>query len=37
MDQNGDLVNEGTYFYLINATTEGGKEIKLHGFVVVHY
>lgn len=37
MDQNGDLVNEGTYFYLIDATTEGGKEIKLHGFVVVHY
>jgi hypothetical protein len=36
-DQNGDLVNEGTYFYLIDATTEGGKEISLHGFVVVHY
>jgi hypothetical protein len=34
-DQNGNLVTEGTYFYLIDAIMEGGKPIQMHGFVVV--
>jgi len=35
--QGGDLVAEGTYFYIIKATFEGGEEITKHGFVqVVH-
>ena len=36
-DQNGNLVTEGTYFYLIDAIMEGGKPIQLHGFVVVEH
>ncbi len=34
---NGKLVDEGTYFYKINATFEGGKEVLKHGFVVLKY
>ena len=30
------LVNEGTYFYRINAKFEGGEEVKKHGFVYVN-
>jgi hypothetical protein len=37
MDKSGKIVTEGTYFYLIDAVTEGGKEIQLHGFVVLEY
>ncbi len=33
----GKLVDEGTYFYKINATFEGGKEVEKHGFVVLKY
>jgi hypothetical protein len=33
----GKLVEEGTYFYKINATFEGGKEVEKHGFVVLKY
>jgi hypothetical protein len=28
-------VNEGTYFYKIDATFEGGQAVQKHGFVVV--
>lgn len=35
--QEGKLVEEGTYFYKINATFDGGIEIKKHGFVYVKY
>jgi len=34
-DKGGSFVEEGTYFYLINATTEGDKEIQIHGFIQV--
>jgi len=37
MDKSGKIVTEGTYFYLIDAVTEGGKEIQLYGFVVLEY
>jgi gliding motility-associated-like protein len=33
----GKLVEEGTYFYRIFATFDGGVEIKKHGFVYVEY
>jgi subtilisin-like proprotein convertase family protein len=33
----GDLVEEGTYFYRIDAVFEGGEKIQKHGFVVVKY
>lgn len=33
----GDLVDEGTYFYIIKATFEGGREITEHGFVQLKY
>jgi gliding motility-associated-like protein len=33
----GKLVEEGTYFYRIFATFDGGIEIKKHGFVYVEY
>jgi subtilisin-like proprotein convertase family protein len=33
----GELVEEGTYFYRIDAVFEGGEEIQKHGFVVVKY
>jgi hypothetical protein len=33
----GDLVEEGTYFYIIKAVYEGGIPIEKHGFVEVKY
>ena len=33
----GNLVEEGTYFYRIKATYEGGEDIIKHGFVVLKY
>lgn len=33
----GDIVEEGTYFYRIDAVFEGGEKIQKHGFVVVKY
>jgi subtilisin-like proprotein convertase family protein len=33
----GDLVAEGTYFYIIKATFEGGEEVTKQGFVQVKY
>ena len=33
----GDVVDEGTYFYIIHATFEGGREITEHGFVQLKY
>lgn len=34
---NGTKVSEGTYYYIITAVTEGGEEIKKHGFIeVIH-
>jgi len=35
--KSGDIVEEGTYFYIIDATFEGGREIKEHGFVQLKY
>lgn len=35
--QDGTLVEEGTYFYKIDATFDGGIEIQKHGFVYVKY
>ena len=35
--QDGKLVEEGTYFYKINATFDGGIDIEKHGFVYVKY
>ncbi|MCF8268850.1 MAG: gliding motility-associated C-terminal domain-containing protein [Crocinitomicaceae bacterium] len=35
--EDGKLVEEGTYFYRIFATFDGGIEIKKHGFVYVTY
>jgi subtilisin-like proprotein convertase family protein len=35
--QNGTLVEEGTYFYMIKATFEGGEEVEKQGFVQVRY
>ncbi len=35
--QGGTLVEEGVYFYKINATLEGGEDIQLHGFVHLKY
>ncbi|MBL1280156.1 MAG: gliding motility-associated C-terminal domain-containing protein [Fluviicola sp.] len=34
-DRKGNEVNEGTYFYIINALTQGDKEINKHGFIQV--
>jgi len=34
-DMGGAFVEEGTYFYLINAKTEGDEEIQKHGFIQV--
>jgi gliding motility-associated-like protein len=31
----GKLVEEGNYFYRINATFDGGVEVEKHGFVYV--
>jgi hypothetical protein len=33
----GELVEEGTYFYRIDAVLDGGQELQKHGFVVVKY
>ena len=33
----GNLVEEGTYFYRIKATYEGGEDVIKHGFVVLKY
>jgi hypothetical protein len=33
----GDLVEEGTYFYRIDAVLEGGEILQKHGFVVLKY
>ncbi len=35
--QGGTLVEEGVYFYKINATLQGGEDIQLHGFVHLKY
>jgi hypothetical protein len=35
--QAGVLVEEGTYFYKINATFDGGIDVQKHGFVYVKY
>lgn len=35
--QEGKLVEEGTYFYRINATFDGGIEVNKHGFVYLKY
>ena len=35
--QNGDKVEEGTYFYIIKAIYEGGIPLEKHGFVEVKY
>ena len=35
--QNGTLVEEGTYFYMIKATFEGGEEVEKQGFVQLRY
>jgi hypothetical protein len=34
---NGTLVEEGTYFYIIKASFEGGEEVEKQGFVQVVY
>lgn len=34
-DKNGNPLEEGTYFYIIKATFEGGEEVVKHGFVQV--
>ena len=33
----GKVLDEGTYFYKINAVFEGGQEIQKHGFVMLKY
>ena len=33
----GEIVEEGTYFYRIDATLDGGIELQKHGFVVLKY
>jgi hypothetical protein len=33
----GTLVEEGVYFYKIEATLQGGEDVKLHGFVHLKY
>jgi hypothetical protein len=35
--QDGTLVEEGVYFYKINAVLQGGEDIQLHGFVHLKY
>ncbi len=35
--QNGTIVEEGTYFYIIKAKFYGGEEVMKHGFVQVDY
>lgn len=36
-NKSGKIVNEGTYFYKIDATFEGGQTVQKHGFVVLKY
>jgi len=36
-NKSGELVKEGTYFYKIDATFEGGQTVQKHGFVVLKY
>ena len=33
----GEIVEEGTYFYRIDATLDGGIELQKHGFIVLKY
>ena len=33
----GKIATEGTYFYKIDATFEGGESVQKHGFVVLKY
>ena len=35
--KSGKLATEGTYFYKIDATFEGGQSVQKHGFVVLKY
>jgi hypothetical protein len=37
LTQNGDKVEEGTYFYVIKAVFDGGIPVEKHGFVEVKY
>lgn len=37
LTQNGDKVEEGTYFYVIKALFDGGIPVEKHGFVEVKY
>ena len=37
LTQNGNKVEEGTYFYIIKAMYEGGIPLEKHGFVEVKY
>ena len=34
-DRSGNVVGEGTYFYIIQAKIEGGEELNKHGFIQV--
>ncbi len=36
-NMSGKILDEGTYFYKINATFEGGNEVQKHGFVVLRH
>jgi hypothetical protein len=36
-NMSGKVLDEGTYFYKLNAKFEGGNEIQKHGFVVLKY
>lgn len=36
-NKSGKVVDEGTYFYKIEATFEGGQTVQKHGFVVLKY
>ena len=36
-DNSGNVVSEGTYFYVINAVLESGEDLDKHGFIqVIH-
>jgi hypothetical protein len=34
-NMNNKILDEGTYFYKINAVFEGGNEVQKHGFVML--
>ena len=36
-NKSGNIVSEGTYFYVINAVLEGGEEINKQGFIQVFH